>query len=144
MPHLHHQSRHPLLVILALGALVLAVVAPNALAAGQTSPAGPPNFPTAVPTHPGALTYASGTATEPTAQAPGPPNFPTYVPSHPGALPYASGAPAQARPISIDTNDGVAGLPFALALAGALIAGFAASSSLHLLRGRRRRAAHPA
>jgi hypothetical protein len=152
-PH-HHQSHHPLLAIFALAALALAVMAPNTLAASQTSPPGPPSFPSAVPTRPGALTYSTpGTtarATPVSAQShlPGPPNFPSAVPTRPGALTYSSGAPApltaQARPISIDTNHGVAWVPFVLALAGALIAGFAASSSLHLLHSRRRRAGQPA
>jgi hypothetical protein len=45
-----------------------------------------------------------------------------------------AGAPA------IDTGDGIAQLPFILAVSGALIFGLATGSGLHLLHARRRRA----
>lgn len=154
--HPRHRSGPTRLAILAIAVLALAIVTPTTVAS-QTSPPGPPNFPSAVPTRPGALSYSSDRTAPPvTAQArpigvqAGPPNFPTAVPTRPGALTYSSdGTPArvtaQVRPIGIDTNDGVAWLTFALALAGALIVGFAASSSLHVLHARsRRRAGQPA
>jgi hypothetical protein len=53
--HPRLQSRPSLLAILAVAMLALAVMAPNTLAR-QTSPPAAPNFPSAVPERPGALT----------------------------------------------------------------------------------------
>src|SRR4051794_15224496 len=56
---------------------------------------------------------------------------------------YGTSTPrtATARPVTVDTDGGIATLPFALALAGALIVGIVAAGGLHALHTRRRRRA---
>ena len=125
--HLRLQSRPSLLATLVVAALALAVLAPNALAS-QTSPPAAPNFPAAVPQRPGALTGGhAGAVTAALAQQ-------RYYASYGESAPLT----ANARPVSIATNDGIGTLPFALALAGALIVGIVGTSSFHVLHSRRR------
>jgi hypothetical protein len=54
--------------------------------------------------------------------------------------PVAAPQPPVAEPVG---RDGIAPLPFVLALVGALVAGIALTSAAHTVRGRRR-VAHPA
>ena len=109
-----HSRRRTLLLATALLALVLSAPAAPAIAAGNTS-AEPsaPNFPTAVPARPGALTESADRHASRTRRPlPGPPTWPTS----PQPI-------APARAVDTPTSgDGVNWTAAALGIAGSVLA----------------------
>ena len=106
--------RRTLPLAAALLALVFTTPAAPAIAAGNTSAEPPPpNFPTAVPTRPGALTQHADTHASTTSRPlPGPPTWPT----NPQPI-------APARAVNTPRNaDGVNWTAVVLGIAGSMLA----------------------
>ena len=109
-----HSRRRTLPLATALLALVMSAPAAPAIAAGNTNAEPPaPNFPTAVPARPGALTQPTDThASATTRPLPGPPTWPT----NPQPI-------APARAANTATNgDGVNWTAVVLGTAGSVLA----------------------
>ena len=137
------RSRRALLRPLAVAMLALALAAPAALAVPADYP--PPNYPSAVPERPGAITDERGTSSLAGTTSDDGRSSDTAA-ALAQERSYASyGTPTPLTPPSstVETagDDGIAPLPFVLSLLGALIVGIAATSAAYVVHGRRTRPA---